>query len=98
MTTTNDPGIVTDEAAAAKPWYAAYPEPRTVTSSITRQTLLSWMKKGEKLAGKDYVLVDLRRTDYEVSDLVLLFTPDTCYCLLDIPSYPTPDDKLKWYS
>lgn len=31
---------------------------------MTRETLLSWMQEG-KVAGKDFVLVDLRRTDFE---------------------------------
>jgi arsenical-resistance protein 2 len=48
-----------------KPWHAAYPAPRNAASWVTRQTLLSWMKKG-KVAGGDFVLVDLRRTDFEV--------------------------------
>jgi hypothetical protein len=49
-----------------KPWYTAYPTPQITASSVTRETLLSWMKDGKR-AGKDFVLVDLRRTDYEVS-------------------------------
>ncbi|KAF4636487.1 hypothetical protein G7Y89_g1599 [Cudoniella acicularis] len=60
--TTNDVGVVKGEAP--KPWYAAYPVQRSTASTITRGTLLSWMKKG-KVAGKDFVLVDLRRTDFE---------------------------------
>ena len=38
---------------------------------MTRETLLSWMQEG-KVAGKDFVLVDLRRTDFEVC-----LTPDS---------------------
>ena len=48
-----------------RPWYAAYPAPQTSAPSITRETLLSWIKDGKR-PGKDLVLVDLRRTDYEV--------------------------------
>jgi len=48
-----------------KPWYAAYPAPQTSAPSITREILLSWIKDGKR-PGKDLVLVDLRRTDYEV--------------------------------
>jgi hypothetical protein len=57
---------------ADKPWYAAYPVPQTSASSITRESLLSWIKDGKR-AGKDFVLVDLRRTDYEVC--LWLFIP-----------------------
>jgi arsenical-resistance protein 2 len=48
------------------PWYAAYPIQRNAASWVTKQTLLSWMEKG-KVAGKDFILVDLRRADFEVS-------------------------------
>ena len=50
---------------ADKPWYTAYPPPQTSASSITHETLLLWIKAGKR-AGKDFVLVDLRRTDFEV--------------------------------
>ncbi|KAG9229910.1 Rhodanese-like domain-containing protein [Amylocarpus encephaloides] len=52
------------EPAADKPWHAAYPAPKTTAAVITRESLLSWMLDG-KVAGKDFVLVDLRRTDFE---------------------------------
>ena len=55
----------TPKVEAEKPWHAAYPAPKTIASAISRETLLSWMLEG-KVAGKDFVLVDLRRTDYEV--------------------------------
>ena len=48
------------------PWYAAYPAPTVAASVITRETVMSWMRAG-RLPGKDFVLVDLRRADYEVS-------------------------------
>ncbi|KAJ5809989.1 Rhodanese-like domain-containing protein [Penicillium pulvis] len=51
-------------APACLPWHAAYPAPRTVASSISRLELLGWMKEGKKV-GKDYILIDLRRTDFE---------------------------------
>jgi arsenical-resistance protein 2 len=58
--------MATNTEDPPKPWYAAYPAPQITASSVTRETLLSWMKEGKR-AGKDFVLVDLRRTDYEVS-------------------------------
>ncbi|EOD43445.1 putative arsenic resistance protein [Neofusicoccum parvum UCRNP2] len=52
-------------SSAEVPWYAAYPEPRTEgLRRITREELLDRMKRGEK-SGKDFVLVDVRRTDFE---------------------------------
>ncbi|CAG8887035.1 unnamed protein product [Penicillium egyptiacum] len=50
--------------SAEVPWHAAYPAPRGAASSISREELLQWIRDG-KQAGKDFVLVDLRRTDYE---------------------------------
>lgn len=50
-------------------WYAALPAPKTTAPSVSRNRLLSWLKK-DKVPGKDFVLVDLRRMDYEVSSLV----------------------------
>ncbi|MCJ1409510.1 hypothetical protein MMC19_003591 [Ptychographa xylographoides] len=52
------------EEVVEKPWHAAYPAPKTTAAVITRESLLSWMLEG-KVAGKDFVLVDLRRTDFE---------------------------------
>jgi hypothetical protein len=48
------------------PWHAAYPAPKSTPSSLSRSTLLQWITEG-KIAGKDYVLVDLRRNDHTVS-------------------------------
>ncbi|CRL19553.1 Rhodanese-like [Penicillium camemberti] len=50
--------------SAELPWHAAYPAPRGAASSISREELLQWIREG-KQAGKDFLLVDLRRTDYE---------------------------------
>jgi hypothetical protein len=63
--TANAGGPASLQVEADKPWYTVYPAPQTSASSITRETLLSWMKDGKR-AGKDFVLVDLRRTDYAV--------------------------------
>lgn len=51
--------------AAEIPWHAAFPAPRNVAHSISREELLQLIRGG-KQAGKDFVLVDLRRADYEV--------------------------------
>lgn len=50
-----------------QPWHAAYPEPRSKPASISRVEMLGLLKSG---AGKaDLVLVDLRRTDFEVCSM-----------------------------
>jgi arsenical-resistance protein 2 len=53
------------------PWHAAYPVPRALAGSISRLELLGWFKEGKEI-GKAFVLVDLRRTDFEVSRRPLL--------------------------
>ncbi|MCJ1279894.1 hypothetical protein MMC21_007718 [Puttea exsequens] len=46
------------------PWYDAYPAPSTRTPpTISRQELLAWMNQ-EKVAGKDFVVVDVRKLDH----------------------------------
>lgn len=59
--------VAMKEAANASPWHAAYPAPRnTEPGKITREELLELLKTNGKVAGRDFVLVDLRRNDYEV--------------------------------
>lgn len=40
--------------------------------SITREEVLRWFQEGKK-PGKDFVLVDLRRVDYEVCIIIFFF-------------------------
>lgn len=47
-------------------WHAAFPNPRnTLPDSITRAELLSKIHRGYE-TGVDFLLIDLRRTDFEV--------------------------------
>ncbi|KAI3571620.1 Rhodanese-like domain-containing protein [Fusarium oxysporum f. sp. albedinis] len=51
---------------ATTPWHAAYPPPLNKTpAAMTRQAVLEMMKDSKNIAGKNYVLIDLRRTDHE---------------------------------
>lgn len=52
-------------AKAETPWYASYPAAQTVAASVSRQEVLQWFLDGKRV-GHDFVLVDLRRTDFEV--------------------------------
>lgn len=56
----------TTAATAAAPWYAAYPAPKSEVVTISREEVLELLKSTppEK---RDFVLVDLRRNDFEVS-------------------------------
>ncbi len=48
------------------PWHAAYPAPRNAPpASISCAELLQYFRDGKK-AGKDFILIDLRRNDHEV--------------------------------
>lgn len=52
-------------------WHARFPSPRNQNpDSITRDELLAWFSKQPTV--KDFVLVDLRRTDYQVRILRLM--------------------------
>jgi hypothetical protein len=47
-----------------QPWYAAYPEAQSKPASISRSEVLELLQNGKD--ENKLVLVDLRRTDYEV--------------------------------
>ena len=53
--------------APAAPWYAAYPAPKSEVATISREEVLDLLKAGEA-EKREFVLVDLRRNDFEVSD------------------------------
>lgn len=67
----HDPSIV--KSPACLPRHAAYPTHSTVAGSISRLELLRWFQEGKRI-GKDFVLVDLRRTDFEVYTVFLLLS------------------------
>lgn len=52
-------------AAAEQPWYAAYPVAQSTPVSTSRSEVLGMLQSGKPDENR-FVLVDLRRTDYEV--------------------------------
>jgi hypothetical protein len=50
--------------AAEQPWHAAYPEAQSKPAPISRSEVLELLQNGKE--EERFVLVDLRRTDYEV--------------------------------
>lgn len=59
--------MASSNQVAIAPWHSVYPPPRDVElKSITREAVLQMMKDSESAAAKDFLLIDLRRTDYEV--------------------------------
>jgi arsenical-resistance protein 2 len=65
---------------AAAPWHAAYPTPRkTEPASISREALLDLMTKSNGCAAKDFLLIDLRRTDNEVKLQFSIYANTQCF-------------------
>ncbi|CAD0100643.1 unnamed protein product, partial [Aureobasidium mustum] len=52
-----------NEAQQEAPWYEAYPAPKSEAAGISQSELLAMLEDGKE-AGKDFVLVDLRRNDH----------------------------------
>jgi hypothetical protein len=69
------PKKTSSEAEVAEvPWHAAFPNPKTVAGAISRDEVLQWLQQ----AKPDFVLIDLRRTDCEVSAFPSNFS--SCFC------------------
>lgn len=73
-------------APEQQPWHAAYPKPISTTVFLPQAAILEWMESSEKIAGRDFVLVDLRRNDHEVC--LFAFHPMGCEAALVNPSHP----------
>lgn len=55
------------QPAADAPWHAAFPAPKDAElGSLSREEVLQMIKGANKNA-QDFVLVDVRRNDHEVS-------------------------------
>lgn len=64
--------LVNASVGTEQPWYAAYPPPRSEPQEITRHEMLRLLK-GNTTKESAFVLVDLRRTDYEVKGCAFHF-------------------------
>ncbi|CRG84896.1 hypothetical protein PISL3812_02072 [Talaromyces islandicus] len=51
--------------AEETPWHAAFPAPRVTAASVSRVEVIGWIEGDERVAGRDFVLVDVRRADFE---------------------------------
>ncbi|CAK7207019.1 hypothetical protein SEUCBS139899_009827 [Sporothrix eucalyptigena] len=54
----------TQDGQPDAPWHAAYPDPKSDVVFISREEILALINDSAHVAGKDYILVDLRRNDY----------------------------------
>lgn len=60
-------------------WYSHLPEPQTAVETISVEEVADLVKKGSK-AGKDFLIVDVRRNDLEVSVSLKESTPILLSC------------------
>ncbi|KAK3296686.1 Rhodanese-like domain-containing protein [Chaetomium fimeti] len=56
--------MATTDATTPAPWYAAYPAPKSDVVTISREEVLELLKT-TPLEKRDFVLIDLRRNDFE---------------------------------
>jgi len=56
---------VSANGVSDQPWYATYPKASSEPAGISRQEVLQLLKSNTA-PGENFVLIDLRRTDYEV--------------------------------
>ena len=70
--------------SAPGPWYASYPAPKSEAAGVSREDVLHMLRDEGDSAGRDFILVDLRRNDHEVCN------PSVClfFCL------PTTADEF----
>jgi len=59
--------MASGDPKAQRPWFEAYPPPKNPQpETVPREELRQWFLQGQK-PGKDFILVDVRREDFEVS-------------------------------
>lgn len=56
-----------DNVPAELPWHAALPAPRSTPSKMTCDELAQWIRGQDGQNKKEWLVVDVRRTDFEVS-------------------------------
>ena len=49
------------------PWYSNFPTPRSTPRTMTNEEVSALLTNPETKAGKDYLIIDVRRTDFGVS-------------------------------
>lgn len=69
---------MSDQTPSTTPsWSAGLPEPKSTPSEIKPEKLAEFIKTGSAQVGKDYLVVDVRRTDFEVIKCSLVMTLST---------------------
>ncbi|EGP82397.1 unnamed protein product [Zymoseptoria tritici ST99CH_1A5] len=52
-----------------KPWHASFPPPRSNAGTMSPEQLLELLQDERKLPGRDFLLIDLRRSDHKGSTI-----------------------------
>ncbi|ORY92853.1 Rhodanese-like domain-containing protein [Leucosporidium creatinivorum] len=65
MSTTNE-GF-TAPPVEEKPWHAAFPSPTSKPVRVEAEELRKWIELKPKLDDRDWIVIDVRRTDFEVA-------------------------------
>lgn len=54
-----------------KPWHANFPPQKSTVDSVSREELLQMLQDESKVPGRDFLTIDLRRTDHEVCHVMI---------------------------
>ena len=65
---------MTTDPRRGENWWDAYPPPQSTPAVIPRETVMSWLQSPDKMPGKDYLIVDVRRIDHTVLPKVFVLT------------------------
>lgn len=57
----------TTAASPAAPWYAIFPDPVSTPEAITPEGLAALLRHHAVTLGKDFLVIDVRRVDFEVA-------------------------------
>jgi hypothetical protein len=61
------PSTIDSQVAAKIPWHSIFPNPHSNPQVMKPVELKDLMQSGDLESGKDFLVVDVRRTDFEVS-------------------------------
>jgi hypothetical protein len=66
-TNANEASAIANAAPSNEPaWHASLPQPVSRPKNITAEELKALITKEGAVSGRDYIVVDVRRTDFEV--------------------------------
>lgn len=58
-------------AQPAAPWHAIFPNPQSTPQTIAPEDLAALLRENSAGVGKDFLVIDVRRTDFEVSHCIV---------------------------